>query len=543
MHSDNLLTVGGAWRNSLEKHSDRPFTASIDGLRFTYGEAAAVISRLSAMLIDAGFKKGDRAALISENRAEWGLCWLSITAIGGIAVPVMTDFPSEQINNILEHSGSKFVFASEKMLTRIDKNSHPEIEKIITIDNNPVFNEKTGSERVLSTEPDVLPEDSAALIYTSGTTGNSKGVLLSHRNIMTNTWDSVPVGKFMPGDSMLSVLPLAHMYEFTQGFVLPMATGANVTYLGLKPSPTMLVKALERIRPHYILSVPLLIEKIYRSSVLGPIRKSRILRSIYRVPPLRFMLNRFVIGRKLLKTFGGRLKFFGIGGAPLSSVVERFLRQAKFPYAVGYGLTETSPVLAGSGAFETVYRGIGPAFNSVKLRISDEGEIQASGDSVMSGYYRDEQRTAEAFTDDGWFKTGDLGHIDKKGNLFIKGRLKNLILGPSGENIYPEEIENQLRADPLVAECLVMMTDKQLVAKVFFDEDKLKQQLEELKINWEEFRHNMHAYQAEKEEVLEAMRQKINRSLSGFSRLSRIIEQELPFELTPSLKVKRFLYT
>jgi long-chain acyl-CoA synthetase len=334
---------------------------------------------------------------------------------------------------------------------------------------------------------------------------------------------------------MLSVLPLAHMYEFTQGFMTPLLEGANITYLGLKPSPTLMLKALEDIKPHYILSVPLLIEKIYKNSVLQPINKSALLSKLYKVPAMRKLLNRFVIGKKLKKLFGGRLKFFGIGGAPLSDTVEQFLREAAFPYAIGYGLTETSPCLAGSAPYKTVFRAIGPAFDNVKIRVSETGEIQASGDTIMKGYFRDEELTSKVFTEDGWFKTGDLGSIDEKGNLFIKGRLKNLILGPAGENIYPEEIENILKAEPLVSECLVLKEDNGLVARVFFDDEKLKQHFEGLAANISHFN-------KWKEETMEALRKNLNQKLSGGSKINKIIEQETPFELTPSLKVKRFLY-
>lgn len=534
------MTIGYAWKNSREAYADLPFTASIDGKCFSYKEAGTVISKISDKLNENNFKKNDKAAILCENRSEWGLCWLAITTMGGTAVPIMIDFASEQIMNILEHSEAKFIFVSDKLKSKISESRLLKNGNFVNIDDTGLFDADGSIADKIDIAEVSDPEDTAALIYTSGTTGASKGVLLSHKNIMTNACDSVPVGKFESGNSMLSVLPLAHMYEFTQGFMLPMIQGANITYLGLKPSPTVMLKAIAKIRPHYILSVPLLIEKIYKSSVLGPISKSPVLSRVYPFAPIRIILNRLVIGKKLLKTFGGRLKFFGIGGAPLSDKVERFLREARFPYAVGYGLTETSPVLAGSGSFETVFRGIGPVFDSVELRISDEGEVQARGDSIMQGYYKDEERTNEVFTEDGWFKTGDLGSIDRKGNLFINGRLKNLILGPAGENIYPEEIENELKTFPLVSECLVMKNKKgSLVAKVFLDEERLKQQMAELKVSFE---HNIEAFQAAKEEILETLRKSINKNLSSFSRLNAIVEQSIPFELTPSLKVKRFLY-
>lgn len=530
------LTIGNAWKNSNAEYSELPFTASINGNSYSYTEASGAVNRISGLLSKNELKKGNKVAILSENRAEWGLCWLGITTMGCVAVPIMTDFSSDQINNILEHAEADYIFVSEKMAPKISDSKLIKNDNFLIIDNDPIFSEDSGLENFTGDITQInSPDDVAALIYTSGTTGMSKGVLLSHKNILTNAWDSIKVGKIEAGDSMLSLLPLAHMYEFTQGFMLPMLEGANITYLGLKPTPRLMMGALKEVKPHFILSVPLLIEKIYKSSVMDPIRKSKVLNIVYKVPVMRKLLNRFVIGKKLMKTFGGRLKFFGIGGAPLSDRVERFLLEAAFPYAVGYGLTETSPVLAGSAALETVFKGIGPSFDHVQLRISDEGEIQATGDSIMIGYYKDEARTAEVFTEDGWFKTGDLGYIDKKGNLYIKGRLKNMILGPSGENIYPEEIENELKTNQFVAECLVIKDKLGLVAKVFLDEEKLKAHYEELK-------HKM-KFPSWKLDTLEDIRKSINKQLSGFSKLNSIVEQEIPFELTPSLKIKRFLYS
>ena len=536
MLTDKDLTIGDVWQRCSEKYFSLPFTSSMDGRSFSYGEADGAVRRISAFLEAHGLKKGEKVALISENRAEWGLCWLGITAGGRVAVPVMTDFSAEQMLNILKHSETTFIFISKKMAPKTAESELFKNGNYCIIDDCELFSAGVDGAATDTNFSGInSPDDTAALIYTSGTTGLSKGVLLSHGNILTNAWDSTIVGDFEEGDAMLSVLPLSHMYEFTQGFMTPLLEGANITYLGAKPTPSMLLKALKKVRPHFMLSVPLLIEKIYKNSVLAQISKSRILSAVYRIVPIRKLLNRFVIGKKLYSTFGGRLKFFGVGGAPLSSKVERFLREARFPYAIGYGLTETAPCLAGAAPFRTIFRGIGPAFRNVRLRIGDGGEIQASGGSIMQGYFKDDERTAEAFTSDGWFKTGDIGEIDRKGNLFIRGRLKNLILGPSGENIYPEEIENRLKSNPLVAECIVLKNKLGLVARVFFDEEKLKTQFDDLK-------ENISHFPEWKEKTLEGIRLSMNRSLSSFSRLSKVIEQTQPFELTPSLKVKRYLY-
>ncbi len=525
-------SIGEVWDFAASSYSDLPFTASLNGRNFTYKKANSVIDNLISHLELTGIETGSRIALLSENRSEWGLCWLAAVTSSRIAVPIMTDFAAEQIQNILEHSDASFIFISEKMLPKIRDTKLFSERKFLLIDEAELFDKPDTALSISEYSP--ASEDTAAIIYTSGTTGTSKGVMLSHKNIVVNACDSTLVGGMEAGDALLSVLPLAHMYEFTQGFMLPILEGANITYLGMKPSPRLMLDAIAKTKPHFILSVPLLIEKIYRSSVLKNINSSKVLKTVYKILPVRKLLNRFVIGKKLMKTFGGRLKFFGIGGAPLSEDVERFLREAKFPYAVGYGLTETAPCLAGSPPNKSVFRGPGQPFKSVELRILD-GEIQVKSDCVMQGYYLDEERTAEVFTEDGWFRTGDIGELDAAGNLYVKGRIKNVILGPAGENIYPEEIENILKTDPVVAECLVLGKGSELVARVMLDEEKLKQYFEELK-------HNISHFPQWKEEFLENMRKKMNTSLSSFSKISRIIEQEVPFELTPSLKIRRFLY-
>ena len=315
-----------------------------------------------------------------------------------------------------------------------------------------------------------------------------------------------------------------------------------VYFFNLSCYITIMLKALSIVKPQHMLTVPILMEKIYRTSILPKFTGSPVLNVLYKNRAIRFLLNRFVAGKKLKALFGGNIQFFGIGGAPLAPDVESFLRDAKFPYSVGYGLTETAPCLAGAKPANTVFRSIGPAFRDVLLRIRDvnpetgHGEIQAKGPNIMLGYYKDEAKTAEVFTEDGWFKTGDLGYLDKKNNLIIKGRLKNMILGPNGENIYPEEIEAVLNRDPFVAESLVTRMGNHLVARIQFNTEKLDEFIRNLKASPEELNRI-------KTEMLENIRKTANDRLSVLSRLSEMIEQVEPFEKTPSLKIKRFLYT
>jgi long-chain acyl-CoA synthetase len=323
-----------------------------------------------------------------------------------------------------------------------------------------------------------------------------------------------------------------------------MVGGASVHYIKGAPTARILLPALATVKPHHMLTVPLLIEKTYRSSILPKLMGKKVLKALYGFRPTQFLLNRFVVGKSLYKLFGGRLQFYGVGGAPLAPDVERFLRDAKFPYSVGYGLTETSPCLAGDKPSKSVFRAIGQAYPGVSLRVADvnpetgHGEVQAKGPTIMAGYYKDEEKTKEVFTKDGWFKTGDLGFLNKQNILYIKGRLKNMILGPNGENIYPEEIEAVLNRNPLVAESLVTRIGNTLVARVQLNTERLDELYKEFKQSYSE-----EELRRRKEELLEKIRQTANDSLSALSRLGQMIEQVEPFEKTPSLKIKRFLYT
>ncbi len=548
------LTLNEGWKRSRELYGDRLFLGYAGGDAISYAQAGRIIHILQGFLKEKGITKGDKVALISESRPEWGLIYLALTTMGVVAVPVMVDFSSGQIANILEHSESSFLFVSEKVLPKVAETSFSRENRVVVIkpfslmhdiDSRDLFQEgiDLGSLPSLpfSHEPP-CEDDLAALLYTSGTTGASKGVMLSQKNITHNAMVGVDVASVKPGDRMLSVLPLAHSYECTLGLILPMLSGAEIRYLQGAPTPRLMLPALAQVRPHLMLTVPLLIEKIFRMSILPKLTGSSVLNFAYGFRPLRYLLHRFVAGRKLKELFGGNLRFFGIGGAPLAPDVEKFLRDAKFPYSIGYGLTETAPCLAGASPEKSVFRAIGPAFRDVDLRIADinpdtgHGEVQAKGPNVMLGYYKDEEKTADVFTKDGWFKTGDLGYIDKSGILFIKGRLKNMILGPNGENIYPEEIEAVINRNPFVLESLVTRMGNSLVARVQLNSEKIDEFIKSLKVSPEDLARI-------KKDILESIRKKTNESLSVLSRLSELIEQVEPFEKTPSLKIKRFLYT
>ena len=370
-------------------------------------------------------------------------------------------------------------------------------------------------------------DELAAIIYTSGTSGNSKGVMLSGNNMLSCAQFCLKFVKLSSRDRLLSVLPLAHSYECSIGLLAPLMSGASITYIDKPPSPSVLLSAVKVVRPTAMTSVPLLIEKIYNNAIMPKLRESKL---------YKFLLTRPLAiraaGRKLISALGGCIRFFGIGGAPLSLEVEKFLHRAGFPYSTGYGLTEAAPLVAGNTPGRFPVRCAGTAPKGVSIRIAkcetncdaSEGEIQVRGPNVMMGYYNDTERTQEAFTSDGWLRTGDLGCIDKKGRLQIRGRLKTLILGSSGENIYPEEIEGLLGSSQLIEDALVYSGKKgELVALVRLT-DTAKMAADAI------------------EHKLEELRSWVNKKLSVFSRLSRIEIKDEPFEKTPTMKIKRYLY-
>jgi long-chain acyl-CoA synthetase len=553
------FTLSEAWSKSRELYKDLPFLGYAGESGISYGQVAQNIREIQSYLVSQGVSRGDKVALISESRPEWGQVYLAINTMGAVAVPIMADFSSTQMCHILEHSDSVYIFASDKTIPRLLTAPLVISGKLVMIKDGL----KTGTVKVegdswsFTEESDLFnpaspvqedflymseEDDIASILYTSGTTGNSKGVMLTHKNISHNAYVGIDICYAAEESRFLSVLPLAHSYECTLGLIIPMMSGSSIHYIKGAPTARVMLKALELVKPHQMLTVPILIEKIYRMSIAPKFASKKVLNFLYNKRPTQFLLNRFVAGKKLKALFGGRLEFFGIGGAPLAPDVEVFLRDARFPYSVGYGLTETAPCLAGDVPSRSVYRAIGKAFRDVELRIADvspetgHGEIQARGPNIMAGYYKDEEKTAEAFSEDGWFKTGDLGYLDENGVLFIKGRLKNMILGANGENIYPEEIEAVLNKDPYVMESLVTRMENTLVARVHLNAEKLDEFLKGLKHTPEEL-HRI------KEETLEKIRQTANSSLNTLSRLGKMIEQEEPFEKTPSLKIKRFLYS
>jgi long-chain acyl-CoA synthetase len=502
-----LYTFPALFRNSLRKFSDCPALSLVNGIPVTYRQLGTKVESFAKLLHCFGFHVGSKVAIFSTGMPNWGASYLAVVNYGGTAVPLLPDFSAEEVGAILEHCGVDMLIVSERLFDRIkalDAKLPPviiRIEDFKIITGTPVVNSSKETDLMgpddFSTfklpEIHVKESDSASIIYTSGTTGRSKGVELTHKNLVWTAVQGQNFHRINKMDRCLSFLPLSHVYEFTIDFTMQLMNGACVYYLGKPPVLSILQPAFLKIQPTIVCSVPIVMEKIFKTRVLPELTGKPLLKTLYSIRPFRILLHR-AAGKRLMKTFGGHIKFFGIGGARMDPKVERFLKDARFPYAIGYGLTETSPLLAASGPHITVPGTIGLVVPGVKMRImnpdkkTEVGEVIVKGPNVMKGYYRDPELTRAAFTTEkdacgaGWFKTGDLGVIKKyKGRmrLSLKGRSKNMILGPSGENIYPEDIEFVLNQHPLVSESLIVEDDNGLVALVQLDEDKLRSETEQ----------------------------------------------------------------
>lgn len=515
-------------------------------LEYSYQSFRNKCEELSGMLADAGIVAGDKVAVLAQNMPNWTVAFFTGVAFGRIAVPILPESSENEVTNILKHSESKALFVSRKLLSNVSDETMDGLDVVIDIESFEFIKtparamKKAGADSLCATGHGCTsaetsrPDDIATIIYTSGTTGNAKGVMLSHRNLASCVMSCYATRKRDEHDRWLSILPMSHTLELTIGVLYPMYVGASVYYMSKPPVPALLLKAMQVVKPTTMLSVPLIIEKIYRDSIVPTIRKSPVLSWLDR--NANWLLCRLV-GLKLKKTFGGELTFFGIGGAKLGIEVERFLLKSGFPYAVGYGLTETSPLLSFTLGKIRVPGSIGTPVSGVQMRLDNvnpetgEGEIVAKGPNVMLGYYKDPQRTARAFTKDGWFRTNDLAVVDAQGRYSIRGRLSNMILGASGENIYPEEIEQVLNGIDLVDESLVLSRGDKLVALVTFNENVL------------DWNHEGEAgFLRKVEECKSLILSIVNRNVNRTSHLSCIQVLREPFEKTATRKIRRFKY-
>ena len=556
------LTLKSLFDYSTDHYNKSPFVQFVNEDPITYQEFKSRVESIQKILYKYGIRDGDKVALASENMPNWSAIYFAVTTMGAVIVPILPDFHTSEMLHIVIHAECKGAFVSQKLFeTMLDETQPPSLNLLVIVDNLTIL-EKLSTpstvEKVLQKggehfskamdrlsgdsidrEVSIEEDDLAAIIYTSGTTGSSKGVMLSHKNIVFDATAAQKMVDIYREDRFLSILPLAHTYECTVGMIVPFLNGASIHYIKKPPTPTILLKAMKIVKPNFILSVPLVIEKIYKNKIESNFQKNIFIRTAYSIPSIRKRLNK-IAGQKLIESFGGNIRFFGIGGAGISPTVEKFLREAEFPYCIGYGLTETAPILAGTNPTKTKYMGIGPALPGVTLELRDKNEkgigtLWAKGPNIMLGYYKDPEKTAEVLSEDGWFNTEDIGYFDEDGYFFMSGRAKNIIVGSAGENIYPEQIEAIINAHNLVSDSLVYDDKGTLTARVYLDYDKIDKLFG--------------AHQASETKthkkidiLLEEIRSETNDKVSSFSRIKKIIEQREPFVKTPTKKIKRYLY-
>ena len=501
---------------------------------YTYSSFKAKCDSLSKKLTQYGIGAGDKVAILSQSMPNWSVAFFSIVPFGRIAIPILPDSSENEVTNIINHSETKVIFVSQRLASKVSQEIKDRMTLVIDLDTFEVI--KSDDEQFTCDGKTAIPthDDIATIIYTSGTTGSAKGVVLSHRNLSSNVITCYHSCKRTEKDRWLSILPMAHTLEMTLSMLYPMYCGATVYYLQKPPVPSILMKALKVVKPTTMLTVPLIIEKVYKGSVLPTIKKSRTL--TWMNEHMHGFMCR-IIGMKLKSTFGGHISFYGIGGTKLDPEVESFLLKAKFPYAIGYGLTETSPLL---GYSMKKWRAVGsfgyPVYN-VKLKLHNvnpetgEGEVVAKGPNVMLGYYKDPIRTKSVFTEDGWFRTSDIAAQDEKGRFFIKGRNSNMILGPSGENIYPEEIESVINNVEGVSESIVVERDGRLVALV---------QPSENFIEWDKESEDKIYEKLDKWKA--SLLKSVNKSVNKTSQVSSVEVMKEPFEKTATQKIRRFKY-
>ncbi len=540
-------------KEAVKKYENRPFLYFVGDDPITYGEYGSRVDDLTGLLCSLELKKADRIVILGQASPNWAIAFMAVMSAGYVAVPVMEDFPDADIDHIIDDSDSAAAILSPSYLGTGRLKSLGK-RTLISLDDFTIL-EKQGrdqtlnslpfvdSEESLNAEADskgfypVEPSDVAELLYTSGTTGHSKAVLLTHNNLVTNLYEGTDLIDecFDDQSILLSLLPMAHSFGSTSAFLSTMYKGPRICFLRRKPTPEYLQTVFKEVKPTILGGVPLIFEKIYQKKILPLIESRRFLkRSVARSVLFRKLFYR-IVGRSVMKYFGGHIRCIIIGGANFSEQVETFMREAGIPYLLGYGLSETSPLLTFSSLKESRFGSVGHAIRNTDIRISGNdgsgvGDIEVRGPQIMKGYYKRDDETDSVFTGDGWFKTGDRGELDKDGFLYIKGRSKNVIIGSSGENIYPEVIEILLSSYPLIEESIVYMEEKQLTALIYPDQELFSRDYHR------DFEHKGFSDQ------LELIKQDLNRKLPPSSRISRFKFQKEAFEKTPTKKIKRGLY-
>ena len=536
-------------QDATRKYWDKPALNTIGGDSFTYAQMATDIARFHIVFEKAGFKKGDKIALCANNGAKWGFAYLAVNTYETVIVPILADFTPDSVMGLVNHSDSIALFTNAARWAKMDPEKMPALKVVFDVDNwkvlfcrdakiqetvdnlDNLFKEKYP--KGFGPEDVVFPtnnlDDLSTINYTSGSTGDPKGVMLTYRNFSANvdySQRNVPAG-----DKMVSMLPMAHMYGLVIEFLYPLCNGTSIYWMGKAPTPATLLKAFADVKPYLLITVPLVMEKIYKSKVKPTLEKP-LIKFLTKIPGLNNVIYKKVKDG-LVQAFGGNVQEFIMGGAALNPEVERLFKKIGFPYLVGYGMTEACPLLAYEHWTKYVAGSCGKPVDVAEVRIDSDdpqhvvGEIQARGQNITIGYYKNEEATANAFTEDGWLRTGDLGIMDAEGNIFIRGRSKNMILGPSGQNIYPEELEAVVNNQDFVMESVVVDRGGKLVALVFLDEQAIAKALLDPEA---------------KAEIPENIRLGANRQLPNYSQIAKVELMDKPFEKTPKMSIRRFLY-
>lgn len=538
------LRLDQMYTTAFQQNWDRPLFTDYDGKTSTYGEVANQIEALKITLSEAGLKPGDKVAIYARNSSNWATTFFSIMAFGGVIVPILPDFTPENAHHILKHSGAKVLFVADSLFVNLNKSEIKELKLTISTDDFKILNEKSDSlpktaiddSQSLEKQNFEFPrrddEDLLVLSYTSGSMGFSKGVMLPVRSIKSNIIYARENMPLKAGDRIVSILPMAHIFGLAFENLFPVSLGCHITFLTKVPTPQILLKALGEVKPHLILLVPLIIEKIYKKRIV-PLLEKPATKVLLTLPGIRNLIYKKT-RKSLIESFGGNFHEAVVGGAALSPEVELFFRKIEFPFTIGYGMTECGPLISYAPHDVTKNGSSGKLVDRMEVRIDSEkpyeeaGEIQVKGRNLMLGYYNNKKANDQAFTKDGWFKTGDLGIIDDENFIFIKGREKNMLLGPSGQNVYPEELESRLMNFPFIQECVIIQRNNRLVAKVYPDAEMMT---------------SSGTKEEDLDDVLEKTRRSYNEAVASYEQLSGIELVDQEFEKTPKKNIKRFLYT
>jgi len=539
-------------QESMKAGWNNPVISDYKGEDFTYGDIARIIEKFHIMFERTGIKKGDRIAICARNSARWAISFLAINTYESVVVPILADFLPDSIVNLVDHSESVMLFTDSDIWKKLDKSKLPNIKSAInvqdfsilfshdgeiqkTYDNLELFFTQKypmGFSRENVSYPTDKTDELAVINYTSGTTSAPKGVMLKFESFSAMIDYSFRRTNANPKYSIVSMLPMAHMYGLAFELMYPICYGVHIFYLGKAPSPSLLLRAMKDVKPYMVVSVPLVLEKVYKSSI-KPVLEKTSMKILTHIPLVRSFVYK-KIGKSLCEAFGGQVQYFIMGGAALNPEVEKCFHKAHIPYLVGYGMTEACPLLTYEDPSKYVPGSCGKAVDFLDIRIDSEdpqhiaGEIQAKGINICMGYFNNPEASENLFTDDGYLRTGDLGIIDSHGNLFIKGRAKSMILSANGQNIYPEEVEAIINNQNYVSESVVVDRSSKLVALVYLDQDAIKRdKLDEETIS----------------DIPENVRVNSNRSLPSYSQITKVEVVLSPFEKTPKLSIKRFLYS